>query len=164
MKHILLIVALICGLCLPAGAQDDGSHRQKIVRNLLNAGLEALQKKLDDKAAEPAGVAAPQSVAQPGTPLSQLVHDTLEQALSGVKDEYINEGRLLARQIGDTLAERILSNPKVQKTLQTLDILFCSLIGYLVFVTLGLLVSLHSLKKSNKRILQLLEELRAERK
>ena len=115
-----------------------------------------MQKKINEKspAADISGAsAAPAAGDSASNLISHVINDALDQTLTSMKIE----GRDIARQVGDVLAERILASPKVQQALETIKLLGWAIIVYLVLVTFSLLGSMRSLKKSNKRILELLE-------
>lgn len=185
MKAILLMLMIAVAGVLPAQAQDQvdaapaaSGSKHPIMRGLLRAGARAVQKRLEGKNAK-----AQQS--QAGTPVGedeqpqqavtpraepmrllqdavvdQLVEGSLSGAVHEVKEHYKAEARSYARQLGDVIAQRILSDPKVKAALQMLKVLAWGLVVYLTLVTLALLRGLSRVQSSNRRIIELLEQQR----
>ena len=159
MKRILLVLCMAL-LCLPVRADSDG---KRILNNLFRAGVQAVQTTLqqgrEDSDASDAN-AAPAAPADPAGALSRVLIDSLEKSVRGIKEQYKEEGRAYARELGDMLAERIVRSPRVQSAITTLQAFCWVIIAYLVLVTLLLLVGMQRLRANDRRILELLHELK----
>ena len=185
MKNALLYLLIAAGFCMPMHAQaapDAPKDKRPILSELMDMGKNAVQKKLDERRQKKAAKAneqatadddeyaynppAAQSAVSPAPSTVSLVTQLVDEVLGGkiteVKEHYKEEGKMYARQLGDVIAQRILADKKVQAAVQMLKILAWVIVGYLTLVTVGLLKGLHSLKKSNERILALLREQRRE--
>lgn len=82
------------------------------------------------------------------------------QILSEYKEQYKEEGRAYARELGDQIAERVRQNPKISSTLTTVQILCWVVIVYLTLVTVLIVVAMYRMQRDNERILALLGERR----
>lgn len=158
MKRILIILCAVL-LCLPSWADTEG---KQIFNNLLRAGVQAVQSTLkheqkDNEVPDEANVS---SSSDPAGALSRVMIESLEKSLAGIKEQYKQEGRAYARELGDMVAERIVRSPRVQSTILTLQTLCWAIIAYLILVTILLLVSLQRLCSNDRRILELLRELK----
>lgn len=80
------------------------------------------------------------------------------QILSEYKEQYKEEGRAYARELGDQIAERIHQNPKISSTLTTVQILCWVVIVYLTLVTILIVIAMYRMRRDNRRILALLEK------
>lgn len=177
MKSVLCLMLLAVGLCAPAVARSgkDGD-KHPVLHSLVDMGTEFVQDKLEkrrqrkneeaaakaaDASAEGGAVAS--KVGAPLPPTSKLIYQVVDEVLgnkiSEALDHYKEEGRNYARQLGDVVAQRILADKKVQSSIELLKILVGVIVAYLTLVTLALLKGLRSIKKSNERILVLLQEL-----
>lgn len=116
-------------------AQQEAT--QQLMRGLIQMGANAVQKHLEKREAEK--------------------NDAKNPATSGLTNMYMAEGRKIAQQLGDTIAERILADERVQQTLNLLKMLAIGLVSYLTLVTFALLAGLRGVRKSNQRIIELLE-------
>lgn len=156
MKRVLLILCMAL-LCLPVRADADG---KRILNNIFRAGVQAVQTTLQRGREDPDAPDANAAPADPSSALSRVLIDSLEKSVSGIKEQYKEEGRAYARELGDMLAERIVRSPRVQSAIMTLQTFCWVIIIYLVLVTLLLLVSMHRLRANDRRILELLHELK----
>ena len=148
MKHILTTVFLLisCGLPL-VHAESTG---KQIVKDLLQAGVQAVQKKAEEKQVQNGGEEA---LPMGGMSAKSML---VNQALNGVLNQYKGELKDTARVAGDALAERLLADERVQQALLALKALAWALTGYLTLVTLSMLGALANLKRSCNRILSAL--------
>lgn len=80
------------------------------------------------------------------------------QILSGYKEQYKEEGRAYARELGDQIAERIRRNPQISTTLATVQILCWVVIVYLTLVTILIVFAMYRMRRDNERILALLKK------
>lgn len=167
----LLVMVFCLGACpaISAGADEETGGSKQLLRGLVRKGAEAVQKKMDaqlpkdEQAAqnkdkvELTKMAA--TLLSPGG-LTAAMREVVAETLEAVKEQYKEEGRVYARQLGDALAERIVQNPKVQGALFMVKTLAWAVMIYLTVVTLLLLICLRKLYVGNHRILELLEERR----
>ena len=159
---VWVLLALV--VCLPVHAQAEESAGKHFLRGLVRKGAQAVQNKLDGQNnAEQQAAQAEEAVA-PGvrlpspSGLTRALREVVMESLEAVKEQYKEEGRVYARQLGDSLAERIVQNPRVQNTLFMVKALAWVVLLYLTVISLLLLLSLRKLHASNKRLLELLEE------
>ena len=158
-----LPVALFCVLtCLPMVTQAEESAGKQFLRGLVRKGAQAVQSKLSEQ--EPAEQedaplpAKPGAALLPAGGLTRAVREVVVESLDAVKEQYMEEGRVYARHLGDKLAERIVQNPKVQSALFMVKALAWVVLLYLTAITLLLLLSLRKLHAGNRRLLELLEQ------
>lgn len=97
-------------------------------------------------------------------PLSQWLSRSVKQALDILlheyKEQYKEEGRLYAQEIGDKLVERMRDDPKINASLTSLQVLCWGVIVYLTAVTLFMATALLHLKRTHARLLAAVEELK----
>jgi len=97
-------------------------------------------------------------------PLSQWFSRSVKQALDILlqeyKEQYKEEGRLYAREIGDKLVERLREDPKINASLTSVQALCWGVIAYLTVVTLVMLAALLRLKRTQTQLLAAIEELK----
>lgn len=162
-----LPVALFCVLTfLPMVTQAEESAGKQFLRGLVRKGAQAVQSKLSEQepAREPAEQEDAPPPAKPGAALlpagglTRAVREVVVESLDAVKEQYMEEGRVYARHLGDKLAERIVQNPKVQSALFMVKALAWVVLLYLTAITLLLLLSLRKLHAGNRRLLELLEQ------
>lgn len=97
-------------------------------------------------------------------PLSQWFSRSVKQALDILlheyKEQYKEEGRLYAQEIGDKLVERIREDPKINASLTSIQALCWGVIIYLTVVTLFMVTALLRLKRTHAQLLAAVEELK----
>lgn len=166
-KLVLMILLLAMGFCMAAPLSANESVEHQLLRGLVIKGAQAVQNKMEQqKQKETDAAGNPAAAKVTLSPLSllstaglvQAVREVVGESLNAVKEQYKEEGRIYARQLGDSLAERIVQNHKVQSTLLMVKTLAWVVIIYLTLVSLLMLIVLHKLSTRNKRILELLEE------
>ncbi len=156
MKRILLILCMAL-LCMPVRADADG---KRILNDLFRAGVQVVQTTLQQEQKSPATSDANAAPVDPSDVLSRVLIDSLEKSVSGFKEQYKEEGRAYTRELGDMLVERIVRSPRVQSAITILQVFCWAIIAYLVLVSLLLLVSMQRLRANDRRILELLHELK----
>lgn len=146
MKYKIFSLLLLATLCMPVQAQvvAQQDSTQQLLRGLMQLGAQAVQKQIEKRMD-----AAPDS--------AQAQQNAQTAAAAGMMSLYKAEGRKIAQQLGETIADRILADERVQHTLSTLKLLAIGLVSYLTLVTFALLIGLRGVRKSNQRILELLE-------
>lgn len=165
MKNLVsLFVLVFLASCLSMVAHAREDVVQNITTSAAQKMLDIAQKKLNEHKqkiasnntgeGEKRGVSAlaPQSL------IIDVVKSTLKETLNEVKEHYKEEGKQYARQLGDNLVEPIVNHHKVQSTLLMVKTIAWVLGIYLTLVTLLLMVMMHKLLETNKRVLALLEE------
>ena len=169
MKKIWAILVLLAGvsMCLPMEVRAEESASKQFFRGLVRKGAQAVQNKLDEQEqkaaqeqsadAKPRGGAHIKELFSPDV-ITRSVREVVMESLDAVKEQYMEEGRTYARQLGDSLAERIVHHPKVQSTIFIVKALAWVVGTYLTLVTVLLLLALRKLNATNRRILELIEE------
>ncbi|MBQ7024450.1 MAG: hypothetical protein IJN29_12775 [Akkermansia sp.] len=98
-------------------------------------------------------------------PLSQVLAEAAKNAMDTLineyKEQYKQEGREYAREVGDKIVGRVLKDPKIEGTLYSLQALCWGVIAYLTLVTLIVVFCLMHLKRTNMKLLAAVEELKA---
>ncbi len=161
MKHVLMMLVLALGLVLPGQA---GEREGELIGNLLGLGVRALQAAGQAEAqpatAQPAASAAPaQPRAQVASPnaFAHMLTSNIKTALDGLieqyKEEYKEEGRQYAGELGDLLVTRVVQDPEINHTITSLRTLCWAVVAYLTLVTLIMLGCLVYLKRANAQLL-----------
>lgn len=162
------MVMLCVGVCMPMVAQAESDAGKQILQKVVDAGAKALQNKRDKK--EPKVDNPEQSADSKGldmetlikllTPggIADIVREVVTETMKGIVEQYKEEGRAYARQLGDVLTERMMQNPKIQSTFFMIKALVWAVLLYLTVISLLLVYMLHKLQVSNRRIVALLEE------
>lgn len=169
MKRLLLLLLLISSVSCPVYAQSTTDKEKKpMFDKIVDIGSKVLKKRDERKQQRQASErdestgAETQLTATPRVSASELAIEIADELLGGkvssMKDHIKAEGKGYARQFGDVVAQRILADPRVNAALQMIKMLAWGLVAYLTVVTLALLKGLSSIKKSNARILALLDE------
>lgn len=165
----LLMVMLCVGVCMPMVAQAESDAGKQILQKVVDAGAKALQNKRDKKepkvdnpeqSADSKGLdlaTITKSLLTPGG-IADIVRKAVIEAMKGIVEQYKEEGREYARQLGDVLTERMMQNPKIQSTFFMIKALVWAVLLYLTVISLLLVYMLHKLQVSNRRIVALLEE------
>lgn len=98
-------------------------------------------------------------------PLSQVLAEAAKNAMDTLineyKEQYKQEGREYAREVGDKIVGRVLKDPKIEGTIYSLQALCWGVIAYLTLVTLIVVFCLMHLKRTNVKLLAAVEELKA---
>lgn len=115
MMHRMLSLLFCLSVCFWAALPSQGASRETkaLLSGLLNAGAEMVSPD-----------------APPVTPMD-LVNEW--------KEEYKQEGRQYARELGDIMVERVAEDKKISETLTSVRRLCYAVIAYLTAVTLLIL-------------------------
>ncbi len=155
MKYVLAFL-LAFELMLPSSA---GEREDALLNGLFGLGARALGAQAEETAPAAASSAPPAgrgSVATPA-PFGQALTASLKPALDGLiteyKEQYKEEGRAYAREVGDIVVERVVRDPEINSTITSLRTLCWFVVGYLTLVTLIMLGCLVYLKNANARLL-----------
>ncbi len=171
MKYALMMVMAL-GLVLPGNA---GEREEALLNGLFNLGARALEVQVDRPAAEetvaapaaqasaPAPAAAVSAAPQPLS-MVQMFAGSVKQAVDGIineyKEEYKEEGRAYAREVGDIVVERVVQDPEINATITSLRTLCWFVVAYLTLVTFVMLGCLVYLKRANARLLEEVRRMR----
>lgn len=92
--------------------------------------------------------------------LSGAVKSAVDTLIEEYKEQYKQEGREYAKEVGDKIVTRVINDPKISHSIYSLQALCWGVIIYLTLVTLVMVFSLLHLKRSNNKLLAVMEELR----
>lgn len=169
------MVVTVVFACAPA-VEDAPQHEEKksFVRTLLVKGAEQLQRRKEKKAqeaqqdaaaggeeAKPAGKiivskVMPALLSGPSG-VAGMVREMLGIAFAELKNKYKEDVKVYVKQLGDSLAERVTQNEKVQHTMGLIKMMAWAIVIYLTLVTLLLVWMLRRLHERTARIEALLE-------
>ena len=97
-------------------------------------------------------------------PLSTVLAESMKKAadvlVNEYKEQYKQEGREYAREVGDLVVGRVLKDPKIEHSIYSLQALCWGVIVYLTLVTIVVVISLLHLKRTNVKLLAAVEELK----
>ena len=97
-------------------------------------------------------------------PLSEVlvgsVKSAVDKLINEYKEQYKQEGREYAKEVGDKIVTRVINDPKISRSIYSLQALCWGVIVYLTLVTLVMVFSLLHLKRSNHKLLSTVEELK----
>lgn len=177
MRAYILLMALLVGGVGEVQAQATDT-KDRVIQGLLRLGQGALERELDRR--EEASIArAEAETATPkkrtwsdrgvdmvgsflGTATDELgkrstsevlafsLKDSMDVLIDEYKEQYKNEGREYAKELGDRMVERVREDPKISSTLTALEILCWSIIAYLTLVTVFVFCSFVSLRRGNR--------------
>lgn len=177
MRAYILLMALLVGGVGEVQAQATDT-KDRVIQGLLRLGQGALERELDRR--EEASIArAEAETAAPkkrtwsdrgvdmvgsflGTATDELgkrstsevlafsLKDSMDVLIDEYKEQYKNEGREYAKELGDRMVERVREDPKISSTLTALEILCWSIIAYLTLVTVFVFCSFVSLRRGNR--------------
>lgn len=174
----LFLVAMAAALLAPAAPAAQPPTKKEMI----GAGMEILGKTLQRQQGRKDEAENKEAAAQEGKdkdkprtwgdrgsemldvvlnsekPLSGIIKETADVVLDEYREQYKEEGRVYAREVGDILAERACSNPQISSTLTSIQALCWSVIGYLTLVTIYLVFTVHRLRRANRRLLSIVEK------
>ena len=163
MKRILAIV-LVASMVL--GGISQAGWDDKLMDKLLQAGSDALEKEKqrrrkeveqketapapqdhergwDDRGKEMLSVFLTNATNPSNAPLAirtaHTLKGTFDVLLDEYKEQYKDEGRAYARELGDIIVERVREDPKIRSSIYSLQMLCWGVIGYLTLVTIIML-------------------------
>lgn len=91
--------------------------------------------------------------------VAHALKDSVDILLQEYKEEYKEEGRAYARELGDIIVTRVQEDPKIQSSIHSIQVLCWAVIAYLTLVTIVMLICLLHLKRINSRLLRSVEDL-----
>lgn len=91
--------------------------------------------------------------------VARALKDSVDILLLEYKEEYKEEGRAYARELGDIIVARVQENPNIQSSIHSIQLLCWAVIAYLTLVTIVMLFSLLHLKRINSQLLRSVEDL-----
>lgn len=98
-------------------------------------------------------------------PISKVIAKAAKEALDVLvneyKEQYKQEGREYAKEVGDKIVGRVLNDPKIAASIYTVQALCWGVIIYLTLVTVLVVFSLLHLKRVNSKLLVSVEEMKA---
>lgn len=133
----------------PAAEEEpatDGRRWRDRGRDMLNRVREATSERLGDR-----------SVSEV---ISSTLKDALDHFLAEYKEQYKLEGREYAREVGDIIVNRVVDSPRISGSLYSLQLMCWGIILYLTLVTIIVLFSLLYLKRSNRKLMASVQELK----
>ncbi len=133
----------------PAAAEEpatDGRRWRDRGRDMLNRVREATSERLGDR-----------SISEV---ISSTLKDALDHFLAEYKEQYKLEGREYAREVGDIIVNRVVDSPRISGSLYSLQLMCWGIILYLTLVTIIVLFSLLYLKRSNRKLMASVQELK----
>jgi CHASE3 domain sensor protein len=83
----------------------------------------------------------------------------LDVIIDEYKEQYKDEGRRYAKELGDKLVERVREDPEIRDSITALQALCWSVIAYLSLVTLIVFFSLIAITRGNRRLRKKFDEL-----
>ncbi len=151
MRYVLMLMLVLASL-LPCSA---GEREEALLNGLLGMGVRALEAQV----APQTPAAGEPGQAEPPMPFAQSLAGTVRQAMDGVLEEYKQEGRAYAREVGDIVVQRVTTDPEIHSALTSVRTLCWVVIAYLTLVTLIMLGCLVYLRQANARLLARVEEI-----
>lgn len=146
-KFFITLLALIALLPAQAGKIDT----QQLLGGLLSLGG---QMAVEHTQTQQQG---PQSVS-----FGDKIVLTLRSATDSLLESYKEEGREYAREVGDTITQRMLENEKVNSTLDSVRYLCWGVVAYLTVVTLLMLLLLLRLRVLYARLMEAISQQKQE--
>jgi hypothetical protein len=93
--------------------------------------------------------------------LAGAVKDAFDVLVKEYKEQYKEEGREYAREVGDMVVSRVLQDPKIERSIFTIQVLCWAVIVYLTLVTVFVVICFHHIRRANARVLTAVEEVKA---
>ncbi len=152
MKYVLMLM-MVLALAFHGSA---GQREDALLQGLLGFGARALETQAPKPAPTDAEAAEPESASAPSS-LGLVLTSSLKPALDGIineyKEQYKEEGRAYAREVGDIVVTRVVEDPEINSTITSLRTLCWAVVAYLTLVTFIMLGCLVYLKNANARLL-----------
>lgn len=153
MKTLRLALLPLLALCLLPAAQAKPDV-DRLLGGLMEAGNRALQAHT-----APADTAAPADAANTADEADKAFTfrnplEALQENLSALKETYKEEGRAYARELGDIMVERVMSDKKVDNTLDSVRALCWGVVIYITLISLllfGMMLRINSLLTQMKK-------------
>ena len=136
----------------PAAPQDDDAAAESEKRSWKDKGRDMVESLVNGTM----GAAGDKT-------FSQLLAETVKKATDTLiheyKEQYKQEGREYAREVGDMIVGRVLSDPRIENSIYSLQALCWGIVVYLTLVTLVMVFGLLHLKRSYVKLLAAVEKL-----
>lgn len=136
----------------PAAPQDDATAAESEKRSWKDKGRDMVESLVNGTM----GAAGDKT-------FSQLLAETVKKATDTLiheyKEQYKQEGREYAREVGDMIVGRVLSDPRIENSIYSLQALCWGIVVYLTLVTLIMVFGLLHLKRSYVKLLAAVEKL-----
>ncbi len=78
--------------------------------------------------------------------------ESMDVLINEYKEQYKQEGREYAQELGDRMVERVKADPKISGTLTAIEVLCWVIVGYLSFVTLFVFFALFAVLRGQKKL------------
>ena len=91
--------------------------------------------------------------------LAHTLKGSFDVLLDEYKEQYKDEGRKYARELGDIIVERVQKDPQIQSSIWSIKALCWGVIAYLTLVTIIMLGCLLGLKRTNARLLAAVQDM-----
>lgn len=150
LRHTLLPLLLLplLTLCLLHPAAQAKPDIDRLLGGLVEAGNRALQAHT-----APADTNAPADTASTADETDKAFTfrnplEALQENLSALKETYKEEGRAYARELGDIMVERVMSDKKVDNTLDSVRALCWGVVIYITIISLllfGMMLRINTL-------------------
>lgn len=95
--------------------------------------------------------------------LPRLLREMADKVVNEFKEQYKQEGREYARELGTLVTERVLASKRIRSTLITVKILCWSVVAYLSVISIIIFFWLWRVKSRTERLFKLCEELLREK-
>ncbi len=136
----------------PAAPQDDAAAAESEKRSWKDKGRDMVESLVNGTMG-----------ATGDKTFSQLLAETVKKATDTLiheyKEQYKQEGREYAREVGDMIVGRVLSDPRIENSIYSLQALCWGIVVYLTLVTLVMVFGLIHLKRSYVKLLAAVEKL-----
>lgn len=150
---------MLAFLSFTAMGDDKPSRTQRIVGGIVDIGSSFLdKKKQDDSAAADDGSMIADIIKKstelamnPSGTLAKELKKLTEATLREYLEQYKEEGRRYAKELGNTVSERIIEHEKVVATMNNIKMACWGIIIYLTLVSIAIFGFLVAIKRSNDR-------------
>lgn len=95
--------------------------------------------------------------------LPRLLREMADKVVNEFKEQYKQEGREYAKELGTLVTERVLASKRIRSTLITVKILCWSVVAYLSVISIIIFFWLWRVKSRTERLFKLCEELLREK-
>lgn len=94
-----------------------------------------------------------------GKALKLAFRNSVDGLVDQYKEQYKQEGRRYAHEVGDIIVERVRQDPKISSSISSLKALCWAVILYLTVVTMLVVSFLSRIRKTNRQLLEKLSDL-----
>ena len=95
--------------------------------------------------------------------MPRLLREMADKIVNEFKEQYKQEGREYAKELGTLVTERVLASKRIRSTLITVKILCWSVVAYLSVISILIFFWLWRVKSRTESLFKLCEELLRER-